>query len=70
MPKVSDPTFVEVGLVGPKLNPDVMSGVGDGQQADIPALIKNCYQLRQDASGSIKRGVEVAALVGRGRHGW
>ena len=36
--KVSPATFVDGGLVGPKLSPDLRSGVGNGQQVDIPVL--------------------------------
>ena len=36
--KVSPATFVDGGLVGPKLSPDFISRVGDGQQVDIPVL--------------------------------
>ena len=35
MPKVSHATFVDVGLVGPKVSPPV-GGVADGCQVDIP----------------------------------
>jgi len=49
-PKVSHATFVDVGLVGPKLRP---IGVGDGQQVDIPVHDMVRYQLRMDKEGSL-----------------
>ena len=39
-PKVSYATFIGVGLVRPKPNPN---GVGDGQQVNIPAPLNFCY---------------------------
>ncbi len=57
MSKVSNATFVGVGLVGPKARPN---GVVDGQQVNIPVLLFLRYYLRRDDAGQFKLGDEVA----------
>ena len=47
-PKVSWGRLVRPGLVGPKLRP---KGVDDGQQVNIPVLLKARYQQWGDAEG-------------------
>jgi hypothetical protein len=42
-PKVSYATFIGVGLVRPKLNPN---GVSDGQQVNIPAPLGSCFKAK------------------------
>ena len=48
MNQVSLAMFVIQGLVGPKPRP---KGVGDGQQVNIPVLLKDRYQLWGDQGG-------------------
>jgi hypothetical protein len=46
-PKVSYATFIGIGLVRPKLNPN---GVSDGQQVNIPAPLSFCSKAKGEHS--------------------
>jgi hypothetical protein len=61
MPKVSDARSIRVGLVGPKPRP---SGVGDGQQVNIPVLFGGAMGGRSEV-GQPAIGRAGAKPVGR-----
>jgi len=59
MSKVSYPTSVVVGLVGPKETP---KGPSDGEQVNIPALRNFRYYLCGDVSGQRGHSMDCVAI--------